>query len=151
MFCLKKSENSEKCPSWFPEVIQVFFKSTKSPKPQSLIHLLSYMENKSIKVTLEKLEPLKFSIIKIVADFQVIDLILSALNELDILWNLTNLLLYSVINLNRFLSASPGQQAVGVPAQRKGNPSDHRRGERQEAGRQAGQQLNWTDWRLLFK
>ncbi|KAA8582698.1 hypothetical protein FQN60_006369, partial [Etheostoma spectabile] len=35
-----------------------------------------------------------------------------------------------------------GQQAMGVPAQRKGNPSDHRRGARQEAGRQAGQQLN---------
>ena len=32
---------------------------------------------------------------------------------------------------------------MGVHAQRKGNPSDHRRGERQEAGRQAGQQLNW--------
>ena len=38
---------------------------------------------------------------------------------------------------------SPGEQAVGVPAQRKGNPSDYRRRERQETGRQAGQQLNW--------
>lgn len=38
----------------------------------------------------------------------------------------------------------PGQQAVGVHSQRKGNPSDHRRGERQEAGRQTGQQLNQT-------
>lgn len=40
---------------------------------------------------------------------------------------------------------SPGQQAVGVPAQRKGNPPDHRRRERQEAGGQTGQQLNWSD------
>lgn len=36
---------------------------------------------------------------------------------------------------------SPGQQAVGVGAQRKGNPPDHRRRERQEAGGQTGQQL----------
>lgn len=40
------------------------------------------------------------------------------------------------------VAPSPGQQAVGVPAPRKGNPSDHRRGERQEARRQTGQQLN---------
>lgn len=38
--------------------------------------------------------------------------------------------------------SSTGQQAVGVPAQRKGNPPDHCWGERQEAGRQAGQQLD---------
>ena len=37
---------------------------------------------------------------------------------------------------------------MGVPAQRKGNPSDHRRGERQEARRQAGQQLNWPHRQL---
>lgn len=42
-----------------------------------------------------------------------------------------------------------GQQAVGVPAQRKGNPSDHRRGERQEAGRQTEQQLNWPKSSLI--
>lgn len=44
-----------------------------------------------------------------------------------------------------FFIPFPGQQAVGVPAQRKGNPPDHRRRERQEAGRQTGQQLNWSD------
>lgn len=49
----------------------------------------------------------------------------------------------TLTNYYFLLPPSPGQQAVGVPAQRKGNPSDHRRGERQEAGRQAGQQLNW--------
>lgn len=49
----------------------------------------------------------------------------------------------NIIIIIIFSIPSPGQQAVGVPAQRKGNPSDHRRGERQEAGRQAGQQLNW--------
>lgn len=37
---------------------------------------------------------------------------------------------------------SAGQQAVGVPAQRKGYPPDHCWGERQEAGRQTGQQLD---------
>lgn len=42
-----------------------------------------------------------------------------------------------------------GQQAVGVPAQRKGNPSDHRRGERQEAGCQTEQQLNWPKSSLI--
>jgi len=40
------------------------------------------------------------------------------------------------------VSALPGQQAVGVPAPREGHPSDHRRGARQEAGGQAGQQLD---------